>query len=184
MKSFIRRLAVLASLIAAPVFSSAAVVSYELDWTGAGGYSASGSFSFDTATIGGDNLITEVDLTAFTISFFSPASTLLKAYSALSDAQRFAFHTNTLAIDQGPSINLILGRIGVSDYLLIRGNGCNGDNMVLYQGNGLCPPIGTFLDRAGTVTASPAGAVPEPESLQLIAMALLGVAFIARRRRA
>lgn len=181
MKSIVRTLVVLASLVAAPVVANAAVVSYDLDWTGAGGYSADGSFSFDTATIGGDNLITEDDLTAFTISFFSPANTLLKTYSALSDAQELAFHTNTLAIDQGPSINLVLGRIGTSEYLLIRGNGCNGDNMILYQGNGSCFS-GTFLDRAGRLTASPSGAVPEPGSLQLIALALLGAAFVARRR--
>jgi hypothetical protein len=155
-------------LMSSPGF--AAILSYDLSWTGDGGYSASGVFTFDDSVIGVDNLITEVDLSTFDISFFDPGASLLRSYSigelAFFD---FSFRTDTLLIDQGPASSVQIGTFGTAgvDFTLLRINGCTGDQMLLYSGTGSCAsPPNQFLDVNGRLIAS-ATNVPVPASLAL-----------------
>ena len=64
-------------VVAVPVQSA----TFELSWTGQTlGYTAEGLFSFDDATIPGDGIIREEDLTSFEIAFFTPEDSLIEAF--------------------------------------------------------------------------------------------------------
>lgn len=167
-------------IILAPISASATLLNYDLSWTGDSGYSLSGAFAFDDTSIGGDNLVTQVDMLNFSYDLYDNSSNLIKSYNiSTMTSFLFSFHTDTLLIDQGPGFDLQLGAIGTSDFILIRANGCTGDSMLLYQGDGGCP--GTQLDHNGFLTASVAS-VPEPSVIALMSLGLLGFVAIRRKR--
>jgi hypothetical protein len=80
--------------------ANAAVYTYDIDWTGANGYSMSGSFSFENSTAG--SLVTAHGLLSFSIEGFLNGSSLGSYSGPLStgsefdaDFSQFNFYTAT-----------------------------------------------------------------------------------------
>lgn len=75
---------------------SADAASFNLEWTGEQGYSAKGNFSYDDNFSG--SIVTEDDLTSFTISFFNPEGTLLQEfnYNFPNQSSNFNFNFDTV----------------------------------------------------------------------------------------
>lgn len=170
---------------------------YDLFWEGNKGYSATGFFSFSDDLLG--DLITEDDLTDFSLSIFNPAGTLLQAFGFDSIKTEFNLNfdsaTGTILQTGGfdtPTgfdfgIDLGEGETGI-DFYTARGSGGFPEGEILLENifgpNGLEPGSFEELDRGGTLIAK-SKSVPEPTSISvLLAFGALGATSTLKKKLA
>jgi len=213
MKTFVTKLTAIAATSAALSIavsfnaSKADAAMFNLNWQGSGGYSATGSFSFDDALQG--QLITKNELDSLNISFFDASNTLLQSFNYANPASdtefNFNFNSATGTILQSGAyasptgvdlgIGFFAGETGI-DFYTSDGNATIG-----------APPVGTLilendlaagacatfpatgcerLSTGGTLVASVVTtAVPEPTSvLGLLALGAIGAGSAFKKKLA
>jgi hypothetical protein len=162
----------------------AATVSYNIGWTGAGGYSLAGLFSFDDATAG--STVEAGDLISFFIEGFLGAASL-GTFSGTPE--NFNFDALTGAF-------LVGGLSGTSTgqewnfFDAIAGSAApgigfgSGDNAQLLALNGVYYLNSIIGIGQSTLTATPnLSAVPLPAALPLFAAGLSAMGFMGWRKR-
>lgn len=71
----------LVGLSAVSSSASAALISYNLNWTGDAGYSMRGMFGFDDESVSGSEIVTRDELEFMMLSFFEPDGNLLQTFN-------------------------------------------------------------------------------------------------------
>jgi hypothetical protein len=165
--------------------SKAALISYNMDWTGNSGFSMTGMFSFDDEDITPGNLITENELNSFMISFFDPSSSPLKSYDLTTvDAGvfNFNFETDTELIRQSglpdDDFNFTAGGVFPTDVLLVSEHFCPTTGAGLFTSPGFCQT--DQLDQGGRINAS--RRIPTPATLALFGIGLAGLGWTRRKK--
>jgi hypothetical protein len=162
--------------------TSAQAITFNFEWLGDAGFSASGSFSYDETTApaifseSGEGPTNVLD--SLTVSFFDPSNSLLATFDNVVDGVStygflgFNFDTTTQELFGSFDIgeDTLTGTPG--EFYLF---GTVGSGLTLFDaGNG------TALDsNSGTITVAP---VPEPSSL--IGLGLIGLGALAAKRKA
>ncbi len=189
-----RILAVLVVVAAASSCAQARATTVNVNYAGRSGYTAIGSFTYDSATA--PTVITEANgaaptsvIQSFTISFYSPINTLLETGSAVVNGVssdrffRLTYNTSTnlittLDADIGGSYQYFLTNLRTPTGMVV-GAGVTGFNFFNRA------TANTALDTATTVTttvASTVAAVPEPAGWTVLPIAALGLLALRRRR--
>ncbi len=165
-------------------------------WTGASGYSALGSFSYNPATTPQSFLERPGAvgptkyLTSFSVSFFNPQHSLLESGSSIVSSvttdRFFALNYNT----QTMAISTLDADIGGSNYQYFLTNLRTPSGQVVPAGvttfNLFYRPGGTpFIDGASSVQVTSVSQIPEPSTATvLLGLAGLGGLVWMRRSRA
>jgi hypothetical protein len=210
MKTFVTKLTAIAATSAALSIAvsinapKADAAMFNLNWQGSGGYSATGSLSFDDALQG--QLITKNELDSLNISFFDASNTLLQSFNYANPASdtefNFNFNSATGTILQSGAgasatgfdlgINYNAGQTGLDFYTAAGaatyplGTIILEDNLAP-QGCALDAPPGlcNVLSTGGTLVATVATAVPEPTSvLGLLALGAIGAGSAFKKKLA
>ncbi len=163
--------------------TSAQAITFNFEWLGDAGFSASGSFSYDEttapATFSESGLGPTNVLDSLTVSFFDPSNSLLATFDnvvgGVSTYEFLAFNFDTTTqelfgfLDIGedtftgtPGEFFLIGDVGISLDLVDAA-------------------LGPLDSNSGTITVSVAS-VPEPSSL--IGLGLIGLGALAAKRKA
>lgn len=190
--------------------AEATVMTYDMFWTGDGGYSMTGAFSFDDASLDASPLVGFMDLLAFEATAFRPNGTALETYafsqtdysifSTKNFIINFNFESDTGLLRQDGSGGLLSpfnlffgaftsGQIQPTGWFLYEGAGCNFFFKTVLDSTS--PECSTRWDasdeslvqvrlRGGTQVEVQ---VPEPGTLAIFGLGLAGLGFAARRKR-
>lgn len=167
--------------------AQAALISYNLSWTGDAGYSMTGMFGFDDQSIPATGIITKNELEFMMLSFFDPNGMLLQDFNynfPISGEFNFNFDTATETVLQsGESdsptgfdlgIDFSAGEMGIGFFSGEPDIGIPPGQVTLSLDNTQGPGSSTTLDQNGTVVAQ--RKTPEPSSvLGLLAIGTFGL---------
>ncbi|HAA31874.1 MAG TPA: hypothetical protein DCE56_34460 [Cyanobacteria bacterium UBA8553] len=185
MKTFFSVLTVItgtALTLALTGITPAQAITFNFDWNGTQGYSATGSFSYDENTapaIFSESGLGQTQvLQSLNISFFDPFNNFIAAYNnvvnGISTANYFQFNFNTNTQEIFGTIDFG-GEVAGDTYL----KGTINTNLSLYQ----VPQSGSDVSvdsSAGTLTAQ---AVPEPTAtLGLLLFGMAGITSQIKRQ--
>ncbi|WP_392534290.1 PEP-CTERM sorting domain-containing protein [Nostoc sp. C117] len=179
--------AVLSVAIAAGSNNSAQAIDFNFNWLGNGGYSATGSFSYDEATA--PTIISESGsgatnfLKSLNVSFLDPSKNLLGTYNTVaggvSQSSFFAFNFDTSTKKLFGPLDVAGGTGVIGEYFF---QGTVGDSLQLRQDVDQ-QGTSTLVDQnSGSIQVSK---VPEPASmLGLVALAMLGAGSTLKKKQA
>lgn len=174
-----------ALLAMAPIPAQAAL--YDISWTGASGYSLTGSFAFDDTLLGSGS-IDETDLDSLIIEGFHNGGSV-GSWDWLADgitaAANFNFNFDTIgetfltggaaASANGQQWNTSICA-NTLDFGFFSGNATQG--FCLADGS----TIGLILAANSTLTATRITEISEPAAFALLGLGILGLGLTARRR--
>ncbi|WP_179954251.1 PEP-CTERM sorting domain-containing protein [Denitrobaculum tricleocarpae] len=190
--------------------ASATVMTYDMSWTGDGGYSMTGMFSFDDSTLAASPLVQFPDLLSFEATAFKPDGTALETYAfSTSDYSIFStknfiinfnFEADTGLLRQDGSGGLLspfnlffgaftAGEIQPTGWFLYEGASCNFFfKTVLDATSPECSTRWDASDESLVQVRLRGGLqnevqVPEPGTLAVFGLGLTGLGFAARRKR-
>lgn len=190
--------------------ANAKLLTYDMSWIGDGGYSMAGIFSFDDASLAAAPLVRFQDLLSFEATAFRPDGTALETYAfSQSDYTIFStknfiinfnFESDTGSLRQDGSggflspFNLFFGaftagEIQPTGWFLYEGGGCNFFfKTVLDVTSPQCSTRWDASDESLVQVSLRGGAaaeaqIPEPGTLAMFGMGLVGLGFAARRKR-
>lgn len=190
--------------------ASATVMTYDMSWTGDGGYSMTGIFSFDDASLAAAPLVRFQDLLSFEATVFRPDGTALETYAfSQSDYSIFStknfiinfnFESDTGSLRQDGSggvlspFNLFFGaftagEIQPTGWFLYEGASCNFFfKTVLDVTSPQCSTRWDASDESLVQVSLRGGSVadaqiPEPGTLAIFGLGIAGLGFAARRKR-
>lgn len=178
--SWIRQFAIVVAVaLAAIAPSHAAMVTFDYNWTGDGGYKVRGSFSYDEATAPANIVETGAgqrsNLTSLSVAFFDPSNTPLQSFNTVVNGVSnstffvFRFDTSTETLFGGFNFGGGTGTLGEQFF-----NGSIGGLTRLRQIDTPNPDILLDSQSSGVINVQRqvAAAVPEPSALALVGLAL------------
>ena len=173
--------------------ANATILGYDMFWKGDAGYTVTGMFSFDDATVAAQ--VDETDLLSFMATAHNPSGVSLKTYDLTNQDALFNFHFDigTQSILQSgfttSATGFLIGKglspVAADDWFFGGGTtGCAPSNpgIVLSEQGGCQSQI---LDEFGTALTATlkTTTVPEPATFALMGLGLVGFGF-ARRKKA
>ena len=181
MKKFYVLIAVLLSCFSA---SSAYAIEYNMSWTGNGGYSMEGLFSFDETTA--PAVISEFgsgatsDIISISATFFDPTSTPITSVTPViarvSNYSYLEFNFDTVAESILLNFDVGIDNFNPGDIYLIS------DSFGTDLNQNDSAGIGVIIDTGGTISVSRAS-VPEPATLALFGIGLAGLGFARKKMK-
>jgi hypothetical protein len=171
------RLALACLILAVPLLAAATPITYNFSWSGTGGYSMTGSFTFDSASAA-DGAIRNGEVTSlFFEGFLNGVSFATNSNANTLPGFNFNFDTVTGQFFLGGPSN---GPSGQLWNFLGTGLGFGAGNAgsTLTFGAALLGGI----DNPVPLTATLARTVPEPATLAILGIGLAGLGFFSRRK--
>ncbi|MBD2253487.1 PEP-CTERM sorting domain-containing protein [Nostoc parmelioides] len=192
MKSIFTKIAAIAATsaatmtIVAGVNNQAQAADFNFNWLGDGGYSATGSFSYDEATA--PTIISESGsgatnvLESLSVSFFDPSNNLLGTYNTVSGgvsaSNFFAFNFDTSSQTLFGPLNIGGGTGVIGEYFF---SGTVGNSLTLRQDVDQAGTSITLDQNSGAIQVS---SVPEPTAiLGLLAFGTLGLGSMSKKKK-
>lgn len=168
--------------------SHAALVSYNMAWTGSAGYSLSGQFSYDDATAPTNISVSGLGpfsvLKSLSVGFFDPSNNLMQSYATVvngvSNSNFFQFNFDVLNENLYGSFNVGGGTVAAGVQFF---NGTLSSLLRLRENIDASGNSNDLDSASNTVTVTRAAQVPEPGTLALCFGALLALGMQSRRRR-
>jgi hypothetical protein len=193
MPNIITKIAVTAATSAAlsvAIAQQAQAISFNFDWQGDGGYSATGMFSYDETTA--PTIISESgdgatnNLESLMVSFFDPSGNLLQSSSTVTDGVSesgfFQFNFDTSDQTLFGTFN-VGGGTGVIGELFFFGE--VGTSLELRQDVDQMGQSDLLDQNSGEITVSAKTSVPEPASvLGILAFGAMGAGSILKKKQA